>query len=132
MLNNNRILDIPYDKFQEYGKVYIDNELVDSKNYKVSEGSTIITFNKDYVNKLDKDTHNIKVEMNDGEVTTTFKLYKNEKELIKETKKEEKLPLVEKINQIIENPNTNDKIVICLILLFISIFGILTFKKKRI
>ena len=66
--------DIEYSKFQEGGKVYIDDKIVDSKYYTSKSGSTIITFNADYVKTLSEGNHTLKVAVADGEVSTTFKV----------------------------------------------------------
>lgn len=55
------------------GKVYVDNELVDPKNYKAESGSTIITLKKEFVDTLSVGEHTLKVLFNDGgEAITTF------------------------------------------------------------
>ena len=55
------------------GKVYVDNELVDPKNYTAESGSTIITLKKEFVDKLSVGEHTLKVVFNDGgEAITTF------------------------------------------------------------
>ena len=55
------------------GKVYVDNELVDSKNYTAESGSTIITLKKEFVDTLSVGEHTLKVLFNDGgEAITTF------------------------------------------------------------
>lgn len=55
------------------GKVYIDNELVDPKNYTAESGSTIITLKKEFVDTLSVGEHTLKVLFNDGgEAITTF------------------------------------------------------------
>ena len=54
-------------------KVYVDNELVDSKNYTAESGSTIITLKKEFVDTLSVGEHTLKVLFNDGgEAITTF------------------------------------------------------------
>ena len=117
-------LNIPYEKFQEYGKVYVDDKIVDSKNYNVTEGSTIITLNEDYVSSLGKGDHNIKVEMIDGEITAKFSVV-DKVEII--------TPIVDAVNRMIENPETGDNLIlITILLLMLSSFGIIVFKKKRI
>lgn len=65
-------LNIDYNKFLQEGKLYIDNNLVDRKNYEISEGSTIITLNQDYANSLSNSNHVIRAVVNDGDVDTTF------------------------------------------------------------
>ena len=55
------------------GKVYVDNELVDPKNYTAVSGSTIITLKKEFVDTLSVGEHTLKVLFNDGgEAITTF------------------------------------------------------------
>lgn len=55
------------------GKVYVDNELVDPKNYTAKSGSTIITLKKEFVDTLSVGEHTLKVLFNDGgEAITTF------------------------------------------------------------
>ena len=55
------------------GKVYVDNELVDPKNYTAETGSTIITLKKEFVDTLSVGEHTLKVLFNDGgEAITTF------------------------------------------------------------
>lgn len=93
--------NIEYTKFQESGKVYIDEELVDSSNYTTKEGSTIITFNNDYTNKLLVEKHTVKVVVADGEVSTDFTITKPS-----------------------SNPKTGDNIAIWISLMVISMLGI--------
>lgn len=66
-------IDVEYSLFD---KVFIDNELVDANNYTSKEGSTIITFNKEYINNLSVGEHTLKVVFNDGEATTKFSVLK--------------------------------------------------------
>ena len=55
------------------GKVYVDNELVDPKNYTAESGSTIITLKKEFVDTLSVGEHTLKVVFNDGgEAIATF------------------------------------------------------------
>ena len=59
------------------GKVYVDNELVDPKNYTAESGSTIITLKKEFVDTLSVGEHTLKVLFNDGgEAITTFNVAK--------------------------------------------------------
>ena len=94
--------NIEYNKFLEDGKVYIDGNLVDSKNYTSKEGSTIITLNNDYVKTLSLNEHTMKVVVNDGEVETTFNLS----------------------SETTSNPQTGDNIFQFVFLLGVSIIGI--------
>lgn len=104
--------NIEYAKFKENGKVYIDGELVESSNYTSKEGSTIITFNSDYVKKLSAKEHTLKVAVADGEVETTFTIAKTT-----------------------NNPATGDNMFTYISILVVSIIGFvgatLFTKKKR-
>ena len=40
--------------FNKSGKVFVDNNLVDPKNYVLSKGSTIVELKKDFLDSLDK------------------------------------------------------------------------------
>lgn len=58
-----------------FGKVYIDDKLVDSSNYTSKSGSTIITFNYDFIKSLSTGSHSLKVVFdNQKEAATTFTL----------------------------------------------------------
>lgn len=90
-------------EYSLFGKVYIDNELVDANNYTFKEGSTIITFNKDYINNLSVGEHTLKVMFNDGEASTKFSVLKEE----------------------IENPSTKDNFEKYVITGIVSIVGLI-------
>ncbi len=98
-----------YSLFETGGKVYIDDILVDYKNYTSLSGSTIITFNKDYVDTLKIGEHTLKVVLNNNvEVATKFTIDEETKEI--ET----------------ENPKTSDNVIKYLILSMASVLGIAT------
>ena len=101
--------DIEYAKFKENGKVYIDGKLVDQSNYIVKEGSTIITFNDDYVKNLSVGEHTLKVAVEDGEVFTTFTIANNAKAE----------------NTSSNNPKTGDNIIIYISSFAISLVGMI-------
>lgn len=52
--------------------VVVNGEVVDPSNYTVKEGSTIVTFNHDYVQSLDLGESNIEVVSEDGTATADF------------------------------------------------------------
>lgn len=124
--------NIDYDVFVQEGKVYIDNKLVDSSNYALSKGSTIVTFNDDYTKSLGVGEHIIKVKVNDGEIETKFTIAKNEfsneQENTEYINKNIEIDLKEnnenndKIKS--SNPKTGDKIELWISLMVISILGI--------
>lgn len=71
-------IDADYDLFENGGIVYVDDEKVDPKNYKSKSGSTIITFEDDYVRALESGEHTLKVAFNDeGTAKTTFVIYES-------------------------------------------------------
>ena len=62
-------------------KVYVDDVLVDDANYTSESGSTIITFNKSYVDTLSVGEHTLRVAFTDGgEATTKFTIAKKAEE----------------------------------------------------
>ncbi len=97
------------------GKVYVDNELVDPKNYTAESGSTIITLKKEFVDTLSVGKHTLKVLFNDGgQATTIFN--------------------VAKTTVPVENPNTLDNVMIYIVSGVLSIIGItgaITFYKRK-
>ncbi len=90
-------------EYSLFDKVFIDNELVDANNYTSKEGSTIITFNKEYINNFSVGEHTLKVVFNDGEATTKFSVLKEE----------------------IENPSTKDNFEKYVITGIVSIVGLI-------
>ena len=97
------------------GKVYVDDELVDPKNYTAESGSTIITLKKEFVDTLSVGKHTLKVLFNDGgQATTIFN--------------------VAKTTVPVENPNTLDNVMIYIVSGILSIIGIsgtLTIYKRK-
>lgn len=87
------------------GKVYVDNELVDPKNYTAESGSTIITLKKEFVDTLSVGEHTLKVLFNDGgEAITTFN--------------------VARVTVPTDNPQTGDNIGLYIISGILSIVGL--------
>lgn len=97
-------INADYSLFENGGKVFIDDVLVDSKNYTSLSGSTIITFNKEYVDTLKFGEHTLKVVFNNVvEATAKFT-----------------------INEEVKNPKTNDNVVTYIMLSMVSVLGIIT------
>lgn len=96
-----------------FDKVYIDNELVDISNYKVTEGSTTITFNNEFVSKLSVGKHTLKVMFSNGEASTEFSVVK----------------------EVVENPKTIDNIEKYIAIGIVAVIGvvgcILIIKKEK-
>ncbi|MGL6202119.1 MAG: GLUG motif-containing protein [Lachnospiraceae bacterium] len=62
-------VNAPYNKFV---RLLIDGEEVDSSNYTITEGSTVITLSDEYLKTLKDGSYTIKVEFSDGSATTTL------------------------------------------------------------
>ena len=104
------VFNFDYDEFNSRGKIYIDNKEVSRKNYTINKGSTIITFNKDFVSTLSNGTHNLVVQLDDYDVNATFTVTR------------------------IVNPKTVDNIFYYVIILIISLCGLIgstLYVKKR-
>ena len=104
------MIDANYSLFD---KVYIDKRLVDLSNYKVTEGSTIITFNKEFVSKLSIGKHTLKVMFSNGEASTEFSVVK----------------------EVVENPKTIDNIEKYIAIGIVAVIGVvgcvLIIKKEK-
>ena len=98
-------INADFSKFVDGGKVYVDNELVDPKNYTAESGSTIITLKKEFVDTLSVGEHTLKAVFNDGgEAITTFN--------------------VARVTVPIDNPQTGDNIGFYIISGILSIVGL--------
>ena len=63
-----------YSKFQN---VKVDGNIIDSKNYTVSEGSTIIELHADYLKTLSEGSHTFEIVWTDGAAGTSFTVAAN-------------------------------------------------------
>ncbi|MBE6160867.1 MAG: hypothetical protein E7158_01420 [Firmicutes bacterium] len=123
-------INADYSLFENGGKVYVNDKLLDEKDYTSKSGSTIIKLDEQYMNSLNTGSYVLKVIFNNkAEAKTTFTVEKK--------KEEEKTATVKTTNETtasskIENPKTSDKIIIYLSLLGLSIIGLIGmhFKKK--
>ncbi len=124
------------------GKVYVDNILVDEANYTSESGSTIITFNKAYVDTLSVGSHTLRVVFTDGgEATTAFTIANNAQEnngnnniennnnntTSSRTENKDK-----KDNS--SNPKTGDNVMLYIVIVIMSALGLATTivsKKKK-
>ena len=74
-------INAEYNIFENDGKVYVDNTLVDNNNYTSKSGSTIITLKDAYLKTLSVGEHTLKVAFTDGgEATTKFEIAKKVEE----------------------------------------------------
>ena len=115
-------VDAEYSLFENGGKVYIDNILVDSKYYTSKSGSTVITLTDTYLKTLSRGEHTLKVVFTDGgEAITTFTIKEqNIEEDNKNTANEEKQENISNDS----NPKTGDNIIGYTVLFVSSIAGI--------
>ena len=115
--------------FSKFTGVKIDGTLIDTRNYTAASGSTVITLKADYLKTLSVGTHKLTVVYTDGECSTNFEIKKAASE---QTKPAEGT----KTNT--TNPQTGDNsnLLLWMILLLVSSFGILRTtvydKKKRV
>jgi hypothetical protein len=58
--------------FDKFVDLKVDGNVVGQSNYTVSEGSTIITLKKEYLQTLSDNVHTIEILSTDGKATTTF------------------------------------------------------------
>ncbi len=109
-------INADYSLFEDGGKVYVDDILLDINNYTSKSGSTIITLNDTYLKTLSIGEHILKVTFKDGkEVSTKF--------------------VIANDNNSFENPNTGDNIVVNLLIGVMSLLGlvgIFNYSQKQI
>lgn len=126
--------------------VKVDDQEVDKVHYKVTKGSTIITFGDMYLNILDVGTHHVKVTFEDGIATTTLLIKEqtkddnnrndstsNNQETVKPTIKEETKTTVKAENkeEVKKVKTGGDENIIGVVLLLIGSLVVLTYIKKR-
>ena len=128
--------------------VKVDDQEVDKVHYKVTKGSTIITFGDMYLNILAVGTYHVKVTFEDGIATTTLLIKEqtkddnnwkdstsNNQETVKPTINEETKKTVKAENkeEVKKVKTGDDENIIGVVLLLIGSLVVLTYiKKKRI
>ena len=125
-------------EYTENVKVEVDDQEVDKVHYKVTKGSTIITFDDMYLNTLAVGTHHVKVTFEDGIATTTLLIKEqtkddnnrkdstsNNQETVKPMVKAENKEEVKKVK------TGDDENIIGVVLLLIGSLVVLTYIKKR-
>ena len=119
------VFTFDYDLFAEDGKIFIDYIEVPREYYTISKGSTVVTFNAEFVNTLSEGDHSIVAMVNGEAVEAEFKISNSEdaidnKDAGKNESKKE------------SNPKTGDNIYIYFTLMIISLTGmIVTVKLKN-
>ena len=61
-------------EYSEFAGVLVDNVEVDPSNYTVTEGSTIVTFDPDYLNTLSVGEHLVTIQFTNGIAVTTLRI----------------------------------------------------------
>ena len=64
-------------ELSKFLELKVDNTTLDSSNYSLISGSTIVTLKNDYLNTLNDGEHSVTFVYIDGEITTSFKVKKN-------------------------------------------------------
>lgn len=64
-------------EFSKFQNVKVDGNIIDSKNYTASEGSTIIELHADYLKTLSDGSHTFEIVWTDGAAGTGFTVAKN-------------------------------------------------------
>ena len=114
-------LNMEYEDFVDNGKIFIDDKEVSKVCYKLSKGSTIITFVDDCCKEYSLGSHTLRATLNNGqyEAVTDFIISSD-------------VDLISKVKQIVENPNTSDKSVIIVIVAFISLLILFGALRKKL
>ena len=125
-------IDADYSLFEN--KVYVDNKLVDTKNYDSESGSTVITLKEKYLKTLSVGKHTLKVTFsNGGEAVTKFEIKAKQTNTKAETNKKENNNNVddkneeekEITNNNSSNPKTGDNIYLYGAIFIASIAGMI-------
>ena len=117
-------INADYNAFANGGKVYVDDQIVDSKYYSYEDDDTLIILNKEYLDTLSNGNHTLKVQFNDGgEATTKFTIVKVNAPTQDDTNTE-------------DNPKTGDNIVFYVATGILSMIGlagagIYTYRRKQ-
>lgn len=131
-LNSNENLIFKMDaNVKDFINAYVDEHLVDKSMYTVKKGSTIITFNKEFIKTLKEGSHDIKFKFKNGLAKTKLIVEKNKSKVPLE-KKEEKEKNKEQQNKEQQNlPKTSITLTNVLTSLILSSVGVFTSLKKR-
>ena len=108
-------------EFSKFKCVKVDGIIVDTKNYTVSEGSTVVTLKEDYLNTLAAGKHAFEIVWTDGLASTTFTVVKDNNNLVQVTGNK---------NSIVTKTGDTANYVLYSILLMISFVGLVVTVKK--
>ena len=114
------------DEVKNFKDVYVDNKIVDKSMYKVTSGSTIIEFTKEFTDSLEKGKHEFKFNFKDAVARTTIHvLDKNKKKADDKKKADNKKKADDK-----KLPKTNVANS-SMLLMFSSLIGFIFSKKEK-
>ncbi|KXB45432.1 hypothetical protein HMPREF3188_00957, partial [Tissierellia bacterium KA00581] len=114
------------DDVKNFKDVYVDNKIVDKSMYKVTSGSTIIEFTKEFTDSLEKGKHEFKFNFKDAVARTTIHvLDKNKKKADDKKKADNKKKADDK-----KLPKTNVANS-SMLLMFSSLIGFIFSKKEK-
>ncbi len=131
-LNSNENLIFKMDaNVKDFINVYVDEHLVDKSMYTVKKGSTIITFNKEFIKTLKEGSHDIKFEFKNGLVKTKLLVEKNKSKVPLKNKDEKEKNNKQQNNQQQNLPKTSITLTNVLTSLILSSVGVFTSLKKR-
>ena len=131
-VDNSLSIQIDHD-FTKRIRVEVDGKEIDKANYKVTKGSTIVTFNKTYLESLSIGKHEVKVYFEDGVATSTITVKEKDQAVIKETPKEEKGTVNENKKESKKVNTGDDTNILGLLGLFmVSIIGFVFLRRKEI
>ena len=105
-------------------KVLVNNIELDSSNYIIKEGSTVITLKNEYLKTLSAGTYNLTVAYKNGTNTTTIFIIKDKQQEI--TNITDKDNIKDNNNENINNPQTYDNILFYVLLEIFSVIGLVS------
>ena len=119
-------------EFSKFKCVKVDGIIVDTKNYTVSEGSTVVTLKEDYLNTLAAGKHTFEIVWTDGLASTTFTVVKDNNNSVQVTgnKNESITVKQDNKNSIVTKTGDTANYVLYSILLMISFVGLVVTVKK--
>lgn len=131
-LNSNENLIFEMDaNVKDFINAYVDEHLVDKSMYTVKKGSTIITFNKEFIKTLKEGSHDIKFEFKNGLAKTKLLVEKNKTQSPLKNKDEKEKNNQQQNNQQQNLPKTSITLTNVITSLILSSVGVFTSLKKR-
>ena len=124
--DNKKLIFELNDEVKNFKDVYVDKKIVDKSMYKVTSGSTIIEFTKEFTDSLEKGKHEFKFNFKDAVARTTIHVLDKNKKKIDDKKKadnkkkadDKKLPKTNVANS-------------SMLLMFSSLIGFIFSKKEK-